>query len=305
MISVMYTNLVSGGPKMFMKRLLKYMQSHEMIKVVKSEGDIYLSTVWGGKKPKGCKHVHRAASVYYDTNQRRRHGLNKKIAKVVKGSDYVIFQTKFARQLHRKILGVSPKKFSIIHNGFDVSPYDAVEPSQLGNPNLFVACSNWSNPAKRLKFIVRSFRRADLDGHLVVIGPNAVKTKDSNISYVGAASMETIASYLKHRPVFVHLCYAESCPNVVVEALSFGCPVVCNNIGGTPEVVGEDGTIVQCDSKFIFKRRNVKIGIKDLTPVSKGLREAAGKKWFVSRSDLSMDSCSRSYLAVFERTLGE
>ena len=36
----------------------------------------------------------------------------------------------------------------------------------------------------------------------------------------------------------LHLAWADHCPNVVVEALAQGTPVVCSEVGGTKELIG-------------------------------------------------------------------
>jgi hypothetical protein len=49
----------------------------------------------------------------------------------------------------------------------------------------------------------------------------------------------------------LHLAYADHCPNTVIEALSQGCPVVCSSVGGTRELVGDFGIVVD-DGRFDF-----------------------------------------------------
>ena len=42
----------------------------------------------------------------------------------------------------------------------------------------------------------------------------------------------------------IHLAWLDHCPNVVVEALSQKCPVICTDSGGTKEIVGQSGLII-------------------------------------------------------------
>jgi len=292
----------SGGPGIFMDRLLRYMQDHEMVRIVK-KGDLYFATVWLGSPPKGHRSVYRAASAYYDSNQKKRHGLNKKIAKAIKSAYHVVYQTKFARRLCQKVLKSKAKRYSIIHNGFDATEYNNINPLQLGN-KTFVACSGWNNDAKRGNTIIKAFNRAQLPGcRLIMLGGGLDKKKFDNVKKVGKMGIESIVKYLKSRPIFVHLCYADVCPNVVVEALSFGCPVVCNNIGGAPELVKEDGIVAACDRPFVFKRRPVNYKVADLSSISNAMQAASEIKWNVDRPDLSMKECAKQYYDVFEGVL--
>ena len=46
---------------------------------------------------------------------------------------------------------------------------------------------------------------------------------------------------------FLHLSWLDHCPNVVVDARSCGCQVICSSTGGTKEIAGEDAIIIEED----------------------------------------------------------
>jgi glycosyltransferase involved in cell wall biosynthesis len=48
----------------------------------------------------------------------------------------------------------------------------------------------------------------------------------------------------------IHLAWADHCPNVVVEALSQGTPIICGEVGGTKEMIahGAYGVVLKDDS---------------------------------------------------------
>ena len=50
-----------------------------------------------------------------------------------------------------------------------------------------------------------------------------------------------LAEYYKKCDFFLHGAQNDPCPNVVLEALSCGLPIVYNNSGGTPEIVDNYG----------------------------------------------------------------
>lgn len=309
----------SGGPGIFLHRLIKYMQEYEMIQVVDSKPDIYFSTVWRGKPPKRCKTVYRAASVYYNSHDKKRKGLNKRLAAAIRDSDYVVYQTHFARKLCEKVLGryfnykVKARRKSIIVNGFDGTEYDNIKPAKQKCKYRFVACSDWSAAVKRGMVIVKGFRRAKIeDSELIMIGKITPKRmpvkrkyiKSGRIKLLGSQPMNKVVPWLKSNSIFVHLSYAESCPNAAIEALSFGCPVICNNIGGTPEVVKDSGIIAQCDKNFVFRRRPVDITVHNFGTIVDAFREATNREWHIHREDLSMSRCAMEYKQVFENVLG-
>ena len=51
----------------------------------------------------------------------------------------------------------------------------------------------------------------------------------------------------------IHLAWLDHCPNVVVEALSQDCPVICTDSGGTKEILGDGGYIVSESQKYNFE----------------------------------------------------
>lgn len=57
------------------------------------------------------------------------------------------------------------------------------------------------------------------------------------VKFAGSASPHEIARWLAASNVFSLPSHSEGCPNVVIEALSCGRPVVASNVGGIPELV--------------------------------------------------------------------
>ena len=53
----------------------------------------------------------------------------------------------------------------------------------------------------------------------------------------GRAEAAGVANWMRAADIFCLPSYSEGCPNVVVEALACGCPVVASNVGGIPELV--------------------------------------------------------------------
>lgn len=65
------------------------------------------------------------------------------------------------------------------------------------------------------------------------------------IRFVPAAPTDTVAQWMATCDVFTLPSYKEGCPNVVIEALASGRPVVATNVGGIPELMDvESGRLV-------------------------------------------------------------
>lgn len=52
-------------------------------------------------------------------------------------------------------------------------------------------------------------------------------------------SQKEISGFYEQADIFIHSSAAEGCPNVVLEAMASGTPVVASNTGGTPEIVND------------------------------------------------------------------
>ena len=294
------------GPRVFMTRLGEYLSREFDVKIVKDRPDIYLSSVWAGSPPKGCKRIHRTDGCYFDKGLSGITGMNKRIAKAIKKADGVIWQSEYSKKLCRGILKARAKKSTIIYNGMDQSVYDGIVIDKMGFEKLFVACAKW-RPLKRPKSILQGFLKADIpNAGLVMIGdfPKTYRIKDKRIKYVGQLNTRDTYKYYKSSDAIIHISRLDACPNVVIEGLSAGKPIVCNNVGGTPELVGKDGIVLDIDPPLEY--RIFKMGKPDYVDpkiIAKGLHECASREWNISRPDLDMKRCSKQYYEFFKQIL--
>jgi glycosyltransferase involved in cell wall biosynthesis len=70
-----------------------------------------------------------------------------------------------------------------------------------------------------------------------------------NIRFLGPLQPEQIAAWMAAADLFCLPSETEGCPNVILEALSCGCPVVATSVGGAPELVDEDCAILIAERK--------------------------------------------------------
>ncbi len=293
-----------GGPGVFMKRLKKYLVNNFDVEATESSPDLYFSAVWRGCPPEGVKTVHRVDNCYFDTLQ----GLtsNNGIRKAINEADGVIYQSEFSIKFCTSILGVTPKFYNIIHNGFDQSICDTIKPYKHSYNHLFVACAAW-RPIKRPQSTVRAFERAKINNSaLVMIGEGARNYGNKHVICTGCLKVKDTYRYHKAATALIHIARMESCPNSVVEALSFGKPVVCNNAGGTSEIVKKDGIIVPLDPPDTFRAFPMKNpdGV-NVDVVSEGIRKVININWNINRPDLSMATCAQKYYDFFMKVLSQ
>ncbi|KKN24733.1 hypothetical protein LCGC14_0891800 [marine sediment metagenome] len=185
-----------------------------------------------------CKNIFRLDGVWMNNkiNFRKK---NKKLVKMIKSCDGVIYQNDFCKQASDHFLG----KFSshkIIFNGAPLN----LEGGDIyfhRKPYILTFC-RW-RPHKRLKETVKGFLRSELaeDYDLLVLGenPDYVK-KYSAVVYKGKITKE-LPSIIRGCEYVVHLAYIDWCPNSVVESLVCGKNILHANTGGTKDIVQNNG----------------------------------------------------------------
>ena len=252
----------ASGPGIFTRRLMDALVSRHGVKIVSGRSpsygnpDIVLSGIQYRDKSYrngNAKRVFRVDGCYYDRSVNNRDGKNKGITKGILKSDGVIYQSQFSKDLAASMLGVGGRenKSTIIYNGFDQSVVESTKKIDKDCEWLFMASAKWRH-TKRPNSIINGFLEADVpDSKLIMFGMERGPIH-KRIQYVPFINSKKLYGYYKSSDALIHMCYLDSCSNSVVEALSFGTPVICNNTGGTPEIVKNSGYIVKCD-KFDFQ----------------------------------------------------
>lgn len=298
------------GKGFFCQRLVKSMSALGVELVPEGAAhDISLHLVKLSKM-RSKKKVIRLDGVYHDT------GLNYKARnKVLKtnlhAANAVVYQSEFSKLICDKYLGKFRGPKAIIYNGADASFYDAISPIEKDCDHLFFTSSRW-RPHKRLKDIIRSFLLADIANSKLYIAGNLKRGgirashplfSDSRINYVGVLNQKESATYLKAADAFIHLCWFDSCPNGVVEAIAAGTPVITNNVGGTHEIVRPSGGIV-CDVDRAYDLSPVKLykpPAIDRLLVAGAMIECSVDKPNIVSDHIQIDNIARKYIEFFNK----
>jgi glycosyltransferase involved in cell wall biosynthesis len=101
--------------------------------------------------------------------------------------------------------------------------------------------------AQRLPFRPKVLIIGSLDEHCRKVFAQILRDPSwkGYITHVDSVSPERLPMYYQLMDCLVHTVAGDSCPNVVVEALACGVPVVCPEDGGTSELVDNAGFAVQ------------------------------------------------------------
>ncbi len=243
------------GPNTFGTRLADCLarRGHEIVDHNK-DYDIFLCFIEPTTRPRpGSKFIQRLDGIWFKPENYISH--NQGIKQAYYYSDHVIWQSEFDKNMIENFWG--PKKGTIIHNGISLNSI-AISPEiksiREKYQRVFTCSANWHRQ-KRLKENIQLFQKIASDKDvLLVLGSNwDYVTDDKRIVYLGNQPHNTCLQLYAISDWFIHLAWLDHCPNVVVEALSQNCPVICTDSGGTHEIVRNNGLIVKETQKYQFQ----------------------------------------------------
>jgi len=210
--------------------------------------------------------------------------------------------------------GAAPERVSVIPNGVDTEVFHPADRhaarSALGmGPSEQVLFSAGALiPQKGFDTLLEGLARAhdgDLRLYIAGSGPERERLEalarrlglERRTRFLGTLPPHDMAPWYQAADLFVFGSWREGCPNVVLEALACGTPVVATRVGGTPELVreGQDGLLFEARSPDAFAQALVEALSRpwDRQAIA---QKAASRSW---------DNVARECLEVFERVLRE
>lgn len=164
-------------------------------------------------------------------------------------------------------LGVSEDKTKVILNGVDQNKFKRTEQNKARehlNLNqdkkyvLFIGNFQIEKGLANLIDAVNIIKEEEF--HLLVIGGGPLESQvkqqitelklEDKITLIGRVEHHQIPDYLSAADILCLPSLREGCPNVVLESLSSGTPVVASDVGAVPDIISkpEWGVIVEPDS---------------------------------------------------------
>ena len=241
-------NLTSNsGPNCFGKKLFGQLKQKGISFDATKEADVSLVFIEAPIKKSKAPIVQRLDGIYFNSQQNYNQQ-NKLILETYKKASGVVFQSQFNKDLTTRYFG-EHENFEIIHNGSDLELIDKipkVEAEVFSKYDKVWCCASSWRPHKRLKDNIEYFlQHAGSNDVLLVAGE--VKDKpleDPKVKYLGNMDYLPLLRIYKSSDYFIHLAWLDHCPNVVVDARSAGCQIICSSTGGTKEIAGKNATVI-------------------------------------------------------------
>ena len=313
------TEKFKGGPAIFRGRLiisLNKIKDIEVVTNITNKLDIelaFIRKIYKHNKP----YVLRVDGCYY---QKHKKSGNRLLEKAILDSSYLIFQSKFSFRLCKHILNIDNKinnksNYSIIYNGVDLNYIKNIPAHKKIKQGSFVAGARWRDN-KRTFSMIEGFLKAKTNKHLYIIGDIGIgesrsyaskmlKYKSKYIHIIGKKSEEETISIMKKCDYLIHLCHIDSCPNIVIEALSCGLNVLCTNLGGTPELVKENGRILNVDKFWDGKylSSSVKLDSLNSKVVAKGIQKILRNKTKPDILKFDINKVAEKYAEIIRKSV--
>lgn len=235
-----------------------------------------------------------------------RSGITKRLTQnTLQMADATIFVSEAMSRFAQSSYGVSASRCHTIVNGYNTSvfhPQDAaacrlaLDLPAAARVIVYVGRLIEAKGLRELIEAIDRLRQTDSNALLVVIGNGEFRTTlesmveerklGKHVRLAGGLLPESVAKYLNAADLLTLPSWSEGYPNVLVEALACGCPVVASDVGGIPEIVDA--------------QRGLLIAPKDAPALHAALRQALDTPW--SRTDIAA-SMRRTWDDVARETL--
>ena len=187
------------------------------------------------------------------------------VRQVLKRADAVIAVSRPLKDIMIE-LGCSPEKITVIPNGVDPVKFsrqpwaDSRRKLGLQEDRPIILSVGHLNENKGFQILIEAaalLRRIRPDVMLVIVGEGADRARlerhvrrlglQNHVALVGARRSEELAAWYSAADLFCLASEREGCPNVLLEAIACGCPVIATRVGGTVEIVQSPslGTLVE------------------------------------------------------------
>lgn len=179
---------------------------------------------------------------------------NKRLMPAYRLSDYIFWQSRFCKDSADKFLGQSNAPGEILFNAVDLTKFKSIEKNHQNF--TFLATGVFTDSMfYRLVATVESFslfQKKVKDSRLIIAGYISDKSKSQinslifarnlqgKVMITGSYSQDIAPNIYSSADAYIMLKYMDASPNVVIEAMACGLPVIYSATGGVPELVGQN-----------------------------------------------------------------
>lgn len=259
-----------GGPSSFMRNLKDYLDEVNYP---------YTQSFWKGKgiffpmgyrayklwiaKKIGMKVIQRLDGIYYPSQHGESYLKYNRLQEnnYLKYSDFIIFQSEYSKKQVFSMFGeIADNKFDIIHNGADKNFFFPTAEIKKKSKFSFLTVGVFRKKAM-IEPIVKALDllKDNIDFELITIGD----ITDYNLQeyfqrkylkHIGKKGKQEVAEYMRNCDALLHTQINDNCPNIIVEAVSSGLPVVGFDSGAMSELCFFSKDLLAYVSNEVFQK---------------------------------------------------
>ncbi|MSR78244.1 MAG: glycosyltransferase [Candidatus Omnitrophica bacterium] len=211
-------------------------------------------------------------------------------------ADGIIYQSRFSRQCFDAVSAARQKLVAVIPNGTNREVFFATPKPHDFSKGVRLISNGWStNPRKGFKTIAAFSLLRNVTVQHIGRWPEGITSE--KVELLGVKKENEIGDLLRRAHFFLFPSENEACPNVVVEALASGLPILYHPSGGTAELAAHNrfGMALPEDSQIPTLEEFMKNAAAHYTEMGKNIE--AGQEVF------DFSNCYRQYREMFEKVL--
>jgi glycosyltransferase involved in cell wall biosynthesis len=208
-------------------------------------------------------------------------------------ANHVIFQNKSSlKTASRNRIGYCKNNYDIVYNGVNQELFTLKQSFWDGKSNVKVFSANWSNNKNKGYEAIAMFSELKgVDSFFCGNWPSDIDKK--NVNVFPPLSQEELSKEYKKYDIFLHPSKYDQSPNVCLEAISCGLPIIYHETSGIKEVAGVCGIeIDELDLENTLE--SIKKEYKDLILIIKNKR----KYYSIERS-------ASEYINIFKNLINK
>ncbi len=242
--------------------------------------------------------------------------VNTLVPKSVKKADRIIAVSESTAKDIRKLFKVDKKKLVVVHEGIEKekAPKKLTIRQVVKKHNLqsrYLLYVGTLEPRKNIAGIIEAFDTVAVknpkkykDVQLVIAGAKGYRfeenykaiqeAKSGKIRYLGYLSQSDKVALMHGAEAFLFPSLYEGFGLPVLEAMSYGTPVITSNISSLPEVAGKAAELVKPNSLIALRKAINKVVARKAT------RDRLSKAGKAQAKNFSWDKCAKETLKVYE-----
>ena len=175
----------------------------------------------------------------------RTDAVNEPLRRALLDADHVLYQSEFCKRSADEFLGEARGAWEVLYNAVDKDRFVPPPARPAGGPVLLLGGDQ--TQSYRLELGLRTFAALAADTRLLVTGRivedpapllEELGVRD-RVEFLGRYAQRDAPAIYGRAHVLLHTKVNDPCPNVVLEAMACGLPVVYPASGGTVELVGD------------------------------------------------------------------